>query len=69
MAESLVTSRGLIGKSAEEAQRLLGEADIDYGKALSYKIDLGWLFKDPKSYGLLVHLDANRNVTEVRIVD
>ena len=69
MAESLVQSRMLIGKNADEAQRVLGKADVDYGNVLSYKINLGWLFKDPKHYGLQVHLDANREVTEVKIVD
>jgi hypothetical protein len=32
-------------------------------------LDLGWLFKEPKHYGLLVHLDQNRNVRKVQLVD
>ena len=69
MSEDLVRRKILIGQTADEAQRLLGPPDTDYGSALSYKIDLGWLFKDPTHYGLQVHLDGNRNVREVRIVD
>ncbi len=69
MSESLVKRRILIGKTAEETQQLLGRADTDYGQALSYKIDLGYPFKDPKHYGLIVDLDANRIVREARIVD
>lgn len=69
MAENLVKSQILIGKTADETQRLLGTADIDYGKALQYQIDMGLPFKDPKHYGLQVHLDVNRIVREVRIVD
>ena len=69
MSEDLVKRRILVGKSVEETQKLLGRADIDYGSALSYKIDLGYPFKDPKSYGLMVDLDANRIVREARIVD
>jgi hypothetical protein len=69
MCEDLVKSKTLIGQTANEAQRLLGQPDKDYGRALSYKIDLGWPFKDHKHYVLLVHLDDNRNVREVQIVD
>lgn len=69
MCEDLVQRKILIGQSADEAQRLLGPPDNEYPGALSYKIDLGWPFKDPKHYGLQVHLDENRNVREVRIVD
>ena len=69
MAESLIKSQKLIGKSADETQELLGKADTDYGKALSYKIDMGMPFKDPEHYGLIVHLDGNRKVAEVKIVD
>ena len=61
--------RILVGKSAEETQKLLGRADTDYGRALSYKIDLGYPFKDPKHYGLIVDLNANQIVREARIVD
>ena len=69
MAESLVKGQMLVGKTVDDVQRILGQADIDYGKALQYNIDLGWLFKDPKHYGLQVHLDGNRTVTLVKIVD
>jgi len=69
MAEDLVKSKTLIGKSDEQAKRLLGEPDRIYPTALSYQLDLGWPFKDPKHYGLLVHLDQNRSVREVQIVD
>ena len=69
MCEDLVKRKILIGQTADEAQRLLGQADKAYDTALSYKIDLGWLFKDPKHYGLLVYLDEKRTVREVRIVD
>ena len=69
MAEDPVKGRILIGKSADDTQRLLGIADIDYGPALSYKIDLGWPLKDPKHYGLLIYLDSNRKVTEAKIAD
>lgn len=69
MCEDLVKRKSLIGQPADEAQRLLGQPDKHYASALSYKIDLGWPFKDPKHYGLLVHLDEKRNVREVRIVD
>jgi hypothetical protein len=69
MCEDLANSKVLLGKSVAEAKRLLGPPDIDWGRALQYKIDLGWAFKDPKHYGLQVHLDENRNVREVRIVD
>jgi hypothetical protein len=69
MCEDLVKRKILIGQTADEAQRLLGQPDKDYVSVLSYKIDLGWPFKDPKHYGLHVHLDENRIVCEVRIVD
>lgn len=69
MCEDLVERKILIGQTADEAQRLLGQPDKDHASALSYRIDLGWPLKDPKHYGLLVHLDENRNVREVRIVD
>jgi hypothetical protein len=69
MCEDLVRRKILIGQTSEEAQRLLGQPDKVYPTALSYKIDLGWLFKNPEHYGLLVYLDENRKVREVRIVD
>jgi hypothetical protein len=68
MAESLVKSKALIGKSADDVQQMLGKADTDYGKALSYNIDLGLPFRT-KHDGLLVYLDGNRTVTEVKTVD
>jgi hypothetical protein len=48
---------------------LLGPPDTDFGSVLAYKIDFGWLFKDPVQNGLQVHLDENRQVREVRITD
>ena len=48
MSQSLVNSRVLVGKSAAETQRLLGQADSDFGSALAYKIHLGFPLKDPK---------------------
>ena len=69
MSEDLVKRKVLVGKTAEETEKLLGRADTDYGRALSYKIDLGYPFKDPKHYGLIVDLDANQIVREARIVD
>jgi hypothetical protein len=69
MSDDLVKRKILIGQTADEAQRLLGPPDDAYPTALSYKIDLGWLFKDPKHYGLLVYLDERRIVREARIVD
>jgi len=59
----------LIGQTADEAQRLLGQPDKTYAGALSHKINLGWFLKDPKHYGLLVYLDERRIVREVKIVD
>ncbi len=69
MCADLVRRKILVGQTADEAQRLLGQPDKDYGSALSYNIDLGWPLKDPKHYGLQVHLDGNRKVREVKIVD
>lgn len=69
MCEDLVNRKILIGQTVDVAQRLLGRPDKDYGSALSYNIDLGWPFKDSKHYGLQVHLDENRTVREVKIVD
>jgi|SRR6185503_5038889 hypothetical protein len=69
MCEDLVDRRILIGQTASEAKRLLGEPDNTFPSILTYKIDLGWPLKDPIHYGLQVHLDADRNVREVKIVD
>lgn len=69
MCEDLVKRKILIGQPAAEAQRLLGQPDTNYVSVLSYNIDLGWPFKDAKHYGLQVHLDENRKVREVKIVD
>ena len=69
MCDDLVKRKILIGQTADEAQRLLGQPDKAYATALSYKIDLGWLFKDPKHYGLLVYVDERRIVRDVKIVD
>ncbi len=69
MCESLVAGKTLIGQTAEEAQRQLGAADKEYPTALAYKVDLGMPFKDPVHYGLQVHLDADRKVSEIKIVD
>jgi hypothetical protein len=69
MCDDLVKHKILIGQTADEAQRLLGQPDKTYATALSYKIDLGWFLKDPKHYGLLVYLDERRIVREVKIVD
>lgn len=69
MSDDMVKRKILIGQTVDEAQRLLGQPDKAYPTALSYKIDLGWLFKDPKSYGLLVYFDEKRIVSEVKIVD
>jgi hypothetical protein len=64
MSEDLVRRKILIGQTVEEAQQLLGQPDKTYPTALSYKIDLGWLFKNPEHYGLLVYLDESRKVRE-----
>lgn len=69
MSEDLVKRRILIGQTADEAQRLLGRPDTTYPQALSYNIDMGLPFKDPSHNGLQVHLDEERKVREVRIVD
>jgi hypothetical protein len=69
MCEDLVRSKILVGQTVAEAQRLLGPPDIVYPTALQYKIYLGWPLKDPLHYGLQVHLDENRKVLEVKIVD
>jgi len=69
MSENLVNSKILIGKTSEEAKQVLGQPDFTYPTALQYKIDLGWAFKDPNTYGLQVHFDDRRLVREVKIVD
>ncbi len=69
MCEDLVKRKILIGQPAAETQRLLGQPDTNYVSVLSYNIDLGWPFKDAKHCGLQVHLDENRKVREVKIVD
>jgi hypothetical protein len=69
MSQDLVDSKLLIGKTVEEAKRVLGQPDYSYPTALQYHIDLGWAFKDPKHYGLQVHFDEKRLVREVKIVD
>ena len=69
MSEDLVKRKILIGKTVDEAKRVLGQPDKDYVAALEYRIDLGWPMKDPIHYGLQVHLDQDRKVREVKIVD
>ena len=69
MAEDLVASGVLVGHPVREVQELLGRPDKDWGKVLQYQIDLGWPMKKPTTYGLQVHLDEDRNVRFVKIVD
>lgn len=69
MAEDLANSKVLIGQTADEVRRVLGAPDTEYPTAYSYQIDLGWLFKNPKHYGVLVYFDASRRVREVKMVD
>ena len=69
MSESLVSGKTLVGQSAEAAQRQLGLPEKDWGSVWQYQIDLGWPLKDPQHYGLQVHLDSERKVHEVKIVD
>jgi len=70
MSEDLVKSKILIGKTADESLRVLGQPDTTYPTALVYKIDLGMPFKDdPKHTALQVHVDGDRTVREVKIVD
>ena len=69
MSENLMARKLLIGQPATEAQRLLGAPTKEYASLLVYDIDMGLPFKGPNPNGLQVHLDANRNVREVRIVD
>ena len=68
MCDDLVKRKILIGQTLDEAQRLLGQPDKTYATAVSYKIDLGWLFKDPKHYGLLVYFDERRIVREGKLL-
>src|SRR5262245_18366184 len=60
MAQNLVDSKSLLGKTVEDARQVLGPPGITYPSALQYKINLGWVFKDPNTYGLQVHLDEKR---------
>lgn len=69
MAQDLVDGGFLVGKTIDEARAVLGPPDFTYPTALQYKINLGWVFKDPNTYGLQVHLDEKRLVREVKIVD
>ena len=69
MSEDLVRSKILLGKTVEEAQQLLGTPEKTYPTALQYQIDLGYPFKDPSRYGLQVHFDQRRLVSEAKIVD
>ncbi|HEX4947010.1 MAG TPA: hypothetical protein VFZ34_10110 [Blastocatellia bacterium] len=69
MCEDLIARKLLVRQSVAEAQRMLGAPDKEYPSVLVYSIDMGLPFKDPKHYGLQVHLDEHRNVREVRIVD
>ena len=69
MSEDLVKSKILIGQTVAEAQLVLGQPDKVYPTALQYHINLGWPFKDPKHYGLQVHLTSDQRVREVKIVD
>ena len=69
MSQDLVDRKLLVGKSIEQAKQVLGGPQKDWGRVVQYDIDLGWLFKDPKTYGLQVHFDNDRTVREVKIVD
>ena len=69
MSQHLVDSKLLVGRSLDEAKQMLGEPQKDWGRVLQYHIDLGWPLKDPQHYGLQLHLNANRTVHEVKIVD
>lgn len=70
MSEDLVKSKVLIGQAADQAMRLLGQPDTTYPTALVYRLDMGMPFKDdPKHTALQIHLDGNRTVREVKIVD
>jgi hypothetical protein len=69
MSQSLVNSQTLVGKNAEEVKGLLGSPEKDWGKVWQYQIDLGMPFKDSQNYGLQVHLNEDRRVQLVKIVD
>lgn len=70
MSEHLVQSKILVGQTSDDALRVLGQPDTAYPTALIYRIDMGMPFKDdPKHTALQVHLDGNRTVREVKIVD
>ena len=69
MSQDLVDRKLLVGRSIEQAKLALGEPQKDWGRVVQYDINLGWLFKDPKHYGLQVHFDTDRTVREVKIVD
>ena len=69
MSQHLVDSKLLIGRSLAEAKQTLGEPEKDWGRVIQYHIDLGWPLKDPQHYELQVHLDSDRTVTQVKIVD
>lgn len=69
MAEDLIKRKVLIGKPEDDAQRLLGPPEKEYASALVYKIDMGMPFKDPSRYAFVVHLDADRKVSEAQITD
>ncbi len=69
MAEDIIKRKVLVGQPADDVQRLLGRPEKEYAGALVYKIDMGMPFKDSSRYALVIHLDANRNVREVRITD
>lgn len=70
MSEDLVGRKVLVGQAVDEVLRLLGQPDTYYPTALVYRLDMGMPLKDdPKHTALQVHLDGNRVVREVRIVD
>ena len=69
MAEDLVERKVLVGRAADDVERLLGRPNKDYAGALVYKIDIGMPFKDPSRYAFIVHLEANHNVREAQITD
>jgi hypothetical protein len=69
MAQHLVDNQCLVGRSAESVGSTLGTPDHDWGKVHQYRIDLGWPMKNPNTYGLQLHFDADRNVKLVKIVD
>jgi len=69
MSQDLVDSKILLGRSLDDAKQILGEPQKDWGRVVQYHINLGYPLKDPQSYGLQVHLDSSRTVTDVKIVD